>query len=111
MEIQVFLVLLSSVKLLVKKPESRQKWRALPQASTDSTSINSVRKYLTNLSWLLTWFIGNLIEGCKTAGPHFNPAGVVHGGPFTEVRHVGDLGNIEAGEDGVARLDYEDRLV
>ena len=54
---------------------------------------------------------GNLIEGCKTAGPHFNPHGVVHGGPHTEVRHVGDMGNIEANHEGVAHLDYEDRLI
>eukprot|EP00352_Strombidinopsis_acuminata_P000079 CAMPEP_0176340130 /NCGR_PEP_ID=MMETSP0126-20121128/1324_1 /TAXON_ID=141414 ORGANISM="Strombidinopsis acuminatum, Strain SPMC142" /NCGR_SAMPLE_ID=MMETSP0126 /ASSEMBLY_ACC=CAM_ASM_000229 /LENGTH=183 /DNA_ID=CAMNT_0017684147 /DNA_START=88 /DNA_END=639 /DNA_ORIENTATION=- len=54
---------------------------------------------------------GNLIEGCKTAGPHYNPHGVVHGGPVTEVRHVGDLGNVEAGADGVAKLDFEDHMV
>ena len=36
---------------------------------------------------------------------------MVHGGPDTEVRHVGDLGNVEANADGVANLDYEDRLV
>ena len=54
---------------------------------------------------------GNLIEGCKTAGPHFNPFGKEHGGPDMEERHVGDMGNLVAGEDGVAKVDYEDALI
>ena len=54
---------------------------------------------------------GNLTEGCKTAGPHFNPHGHTHGGPNEEVRHVGDLGNLHAGEDGVAHFEIEDHLV
>ena len=56
---------------------------------------------------------GNLIEGCKTAGPHYNPFNRLHGGPEDdeENRHVGDLGNVVAGADGVAEYEIEDHLV
>lgn len=40
-----------------------------------------------------------------SAGGHFNPAGVPHGAPTSPQHHVGDFGNLEANQEGVARLE------
>lgn len=39
---------------------------------------------------------GDNSNGCTSAGAHFNPKKLDHGSPGSDVRHVGDLGNIEA---------------
>ncbi|KAJ8935175.1 hypothetical protein NQ318_000836 [Aromia moschata] len=54
---------------------------------------------------------GDLREGCEKLGGHFNPYYLEHGGPTDPVRHVGDLGNIEAGEDGTANVFLLDPLI
>lgn len=46
-----------------------------------------------------------------SAGGHFNPSENEHGAPTDDVRHMGDLGNIEANEDGEATVDYVDETV
>lgn len=54
---------------------------------------------------------GDLREGCISFGGHYNPQKKNHGGPEDEVRHIGDLGNIEAGPNGVAVIDFEDKII
>ena len=44
----------------------------------------------------------------SSAGGHYNPTGHQHAGPAEARRHIGDMGNIEAGSDGVASVDYTD---
>ncbi|KAK0216453.1 superoxide dismutase [Armillaria nabsnona] len=56
---------------------------------------------------------GNLTDGCTSAGAHYNPFNTTHGAPTDSVesRHVGDLGNIQSDENGVAVLDFSDNII
>jgi Cu-Zn family superoxide dismutase len=46
--------------------------------------------------------------GFTSAGGHFNPTQEPHGAPTDGQRHQGDMGNIQAGADGSATVDYTD---
>lgn len=46
-------------------------------------------------------------EDGKSAGGHWNPTGHDHGEWGKEAFHMGDIGNLEANEEGVASLEFE----
>ena len=47
----------------------------------------------------------------NSAGGHFNPTDMPHAGPKAEKRHAGDLGNLEADKNGLARLEVTDNMI
>ena len=58
--------------------------------------------------YLLSSEYGDLSSGCSSAGGHYNPHSMEHGGPSDLNRHVGDLGNIVADRKGLAVLEITD---
>jgi Cu-Zn family superoxide dismutase len=53
----------------------------------------------------------DITKCCDSLKGHYNPFGKTHGGPNSEIRHVGDLGNIEADDNGVATIDFIDNMI
>mmetsp|Transcript_21727 Transcript_21727/g.21029 ORF Transcript_21727/g.21029 Transcript_21727/m.21029 type:complete len:154 (-) Transcript_21727:183-644(-) len=85
----------------------------LHQAQEEApTSIDGVIRGLTpGKHGIHIHVFGDFTEGLIAAGGIFNPFGRNHGSPDDEERMVGDLGNIEVDEDGVANINIEDRQV
>uniref|UniRef100_Q9XYS0 Superoxide dismutase [Cu-Zn] n=1 Tax=Pacifastacus leniusculus TaxID=6720 RepID=Q9XYS0_PACLE len=54
---------------------------------------------------------GDLGDGCKAAGGHFNPFNKNHGAPEDLERHAGDFGNVVADYQGVATIYIDDSQV
>lgn len=54
---------------------------------------------------------GDIRDNCNGACKHFNPYGTEHGGPSSAIRHVGDLGNIYADNNGKVRYKFMDNMI
>jgi len=55
--------------------------------------------------------VGSTDNGCKAAKGHFNPFGMDHGAPSDDVRHVGDLGNIDSDAQQLANINIKDGVI
>lgn len=94
---------------------------AIVNAKSDSEIVGAVTFTVVNNGLRVVADVGGLEPGkhgfhvhehgdCSahdgsSAGGHFNPHNTKHGGPESEVRHAGDLGNLEANEYGFAHYD------
>ncbi len=54
---------------------------------------------------------GDLSDGCTSACAHFNPFNTTHGGNKSNIRHVGDLGNIKTDNEGNCKMEFKDNLI
>jgi len=90
----------------------QQQQHVSSNAGSSSASVVYVWGEITGLTPGLHGFhvheYGDLSNGCKSAGGHYNPQGKSHGDIADDNRHVGDQGNIRADDSGVARLNYQD---
>ena len=54
---------------------------------------------------------GDLSNGCTSLCAHFNPYNKLHGDRTDQIRHVGDLGNIESNNQGFVNMEFTDELI
>lgn len=50
-------------------------------------------------------------KDASSAGAHFNPDNEPHGGPLDLKRHAGDLGNLDANDQGIAEYKQIDKVI
>jgi superoxide dismutase, Cu-Zn family len=54
---------------------------------------------------------GNLLKGCETLGPHYNPTNKLHGNLNEDNAHLGDLGNIYVNQNGKNEMKLQSKYL
>lgn len=54
---------------------------------------------------------GDLTDSCMSMCAHLNPFSMPHGGPLSQYRHVGDLGNLRANSKGEVNTKFYDHWI
>jgi Cu-Zn family superoxide dismutase len=54
---------------------------------------------------------GDLTDKCESMCSHFNPYNKSHGGPGSNERHVGDLGNLKSDKYGNVNIRMSDNMI
>ena len=85
----------------------------LEQESEDTPTVikGEISGLATGKHGISLHVFGDISDGAKRIGEHFNPFGKNHGAPGDDERHVGSLGNITADTSKVAKVHIEDKLV
>jgi len=54
---------------------------------------------------------GDMSKQCESMCAHFNPFHKNHGGIDSKERHIGDLGNLQTNEKGIANYQMTDKMI
>jgi|AntRauTorckE6833_2_1112554.scaffolds.fasta_scaffold24442_2 Cu-Zn family superoxide dismutase len=144
----ILIVILGLYKLIEFLPENKIKYIkaiSLIKSTENSKKFKNIKGYVffeelssgnTKISGELSGFpkelynskhgfhiheTGDLRDGCKTLGGHYNPLDKDHGGRLIKSntgdikinfnRHIGDLGNINVNDEGKVKFSFIDPLV
>ena len=68
-------------------------------------TVYDLRRSRTGMNGIHIHELGDMSNGCESAGPHFNPTRSDHGAQTDTERHVGDLGNMVIDSTGTGTVD------
>lgn len=74
-------------------------------------TLYDLRRSSTGMNGIHIHELGDMSNGCESAGPHFNPTRSEHGAQTDTERHVGDLGNMVIDSTGTGTIDVWDNLI
>lgn len=74
-------------------------------------TVYDLRRSRTGMNGIHIHELGDMSNGCESAGPHFNPTRREHGAQTDTERHAGDLGNMVIDSTGTGTIDVWDNQI